>query len=327
MRFSTQRRWVVLGALALVSACEQLPSPFDPDFGVTAVAVTPSAYTLQVNDSVQLTATVVMSNNRPPRAVNWSSSNAAIVRVGSTGVAGGVAPGSVFVVATSGSKRDSAGVTVLPPVAAVILTPNIATLRVGHPFKLSAIALDAAGNTLSGCPIAWSTSAPGVAGVDSTGLVTALSPGSATINATSETKSSTAALTVTLVPVASVLVSPPAATLRVATSVQLSATPLDSAGNPLTGRVVTWSSSAPGVATVNSSGLVTAVGLGLAAISATSETKSGATAITVTTVPVATVVLSPAAASVQVGGTVQLTPTTKDSAGNTLSGRVAILIR
>src|SRR5439155_20800656 len=99
----------------------------------------------------------------------------------------------------------------------------------------------------------------------------------------------------------------------------LTATPKDSAGNPLSGRVVTWASSAPGVATVSASGLVTGVAAGSATITATSETKSGAAAITVTIVPVASVVVSPATASIQVGGTVQLTATPKDSAGNTLS--------
>jgi len=65
-------------------------------------------------------------------------------------------------------------------------------------------------------------------------------------------------------------------------TVQLTATPKDANGNPLTGRAVTWSSSNTSVATVNSSGLVSCVVAGSATITATSEGQSGTSAITVT---------------------------------------------
>src|SRR5205823_6043774 len=99
------------------------------------------------------------------------------------------------------------------------------------------------------------------------------------------------------------------------------ATPKDAAGNPLSGRVVTWTSSNTAAATVNSSGLVTAKLAGAAAITATSEGQSGTSAITVVHVAVASVAVAPASASVNEGQTVQLTATLKDASGNTLTGR------
>jgi hypothetical protein len=48
----------------------------------------------------------------------------------------------------------------------------------------------------------------------------------------------------------------------------------------LTGRVVNWSSSNPAISTVSGSGLVTAIAVGGATITATSETKIGTSAIT-----------------------------------------------
>src|SRR5437773_1679333 len=54
---------------------------------------------------------------------------------------------------------------------------------------------------------------------------------------------------------------------------------------------------------------------------ATSEGKSGTAALTVTTVPVASVTVSPATASVPAGQTMQLAATPKDANGNSLSGR------
>src|SRR5206468_782815 len=149
-----------------------------------------------------------------------------------------------------------------------------------------------------------------------------MAAGPATITATSEGQSGSAALTVSTVPVASVVVSPATTSRQVGQTVQLTSTPKDAGGNALTGRVVTWGSSNPAVATVNGSGLVTGMAAGPATITATSEGQSGSAALTVTTVPVASVVVSPATASRQVGQTVQLTATPQDAGGTALTGRV-----
>src|SRR5207249_4227688 len=82
--------------------------------------------------------------------------------------------------------------------------------------------------------------------------------------------------------------------------------PKDANGNPLSGRVVTWSSNNTSVATVDAGGLVTAGAVGSATITATSEGKSGTAGITVTAVPGASVTVSPAAGSVPGGRTAQL---------------------
>src|SRR5207247_11252792 len=99
------------------------------------------------------------------------------------------------------------------------------------------------------------------------------------------------------------------------------ATPAASAGGALTGRTVTWGSSNTAVATVSPSGLVTSKAAGSATITATSEGKASSAAVTVTLVPVASVVVSPAPATVPIGGTVQLSVTLKDANGNPLTGR------
>lgn len=82
-------------------------------------------------------------------------------------------------------------------------------------------------------------------------------------------------------PVASVSVEPGTAALAPLETRQLTATPRDAQGNPLSGRTVTWASSAQTVATVSSSGLVTAAAPGTATITATSEGRSGEATITV----------------------------------------------
>ena len=81
--------------------------------------------------------------------------------------------------------------------------------------------------------------------------------------------------------VATVTVSPSAASLIVGGTQQFTATTKDANGNVLTDRIVTWSTSDTAVATVDTSGLVTATGAGTATITATSEGKSGSASVSV----------------------------------------------
>lgn len=86
---------------------------------------------------------------------------------------------------------------------------------------------------------------------------------------------------VPFIPVSSVSVTPTTASIAVAATRQLAASALPSGA----AQNVTWSSSAPSIATVNSSGLVTGVAAGSAVITATSvsdPTKTATSAITVT---------------------------------------------
>src|SRR5437588_12597384 len=103
-------------------------------------------------------------------------------------------------------------------------------------------------------------------------------------------------MTVWAGPVASVSVGPASASLRQGQTVQLAATPRDAAGNPLTGRAVSWVSTNSSAATVSGSGLVTGVGGGTATITASSEGHAGTATVVVTAVAVASVSVSPAAA-------------------------------
>ena len=291
---------------------------------VASVTVSPASPSLRVGTTVALTATTLDSagNTLTGRTITWSSSNGAVATVSGTGVVTGAAVGTATITATSEGKSGSATITVSSvPVATVTVTPPSASLNTGQTVQLSATTQDSLGNVLSGRVVTWGSSAPSVATVTSGGLVTGVAAGSATITATSEGKSATSAITVTFVPVATVTVTPATANLAVGQTVQLTATTKDANGNPLTGRTITWATSDASVATVTTSGSVRGVTAGSATITATSEGQSGSSAISVRIVPVATVAVSPASASVQVGGPVQLTAITKDSAGNTLTGR------
>ena len=171
------------------------------------------------------------------------------------------------------------------PVPSVTVSPASTSIVVDATVQLSAVTKDSAGNTLTGQTQWWASGDTTVATVSASGLVRGVAAGSATITATSGGKSAGATVTVSNVPVASVVISPATATLLLGASLQLSATVKDSAGNVLSGRTVTWASGAPAVASVSASGLVSGLAAGTAPITATSGGASDAVAITATAPP------------------------------------------
>jgi hypothetical protein len=190
-----------------------------------------------------------------------------------------------YSVALSAAARVNTALYTPPTASSVVLTPSGApSVLVGATVALTAEPLDAANASLAGCrPVAWTSSNSAVATVSSVGLVTAVSAGSATITASVDGIGATTAITVANVPVASVIVSPDSAMLVVGVTRQLTAGTRDAAGNGLSGRTVTWSSSAPSVAIVSSIGVVTAMASGSATITATTaeEGISGTATLTV----------------------------------------------
>jgi uncharacterized protein YjdB len=206
-------------------------------------------------------------------------------------------------------------------VASVVVTPGTGSLRVGQTLQLSAAAKDAGGATLDGRTISWGTSSAREATVSDAGLVTAVGTGTVSITATAEGEGGTAFITVMATPIATTTVSPDSSTIYPTQTVQLAATLKDSAGNVLAGRTVTWTSSDTTIANVSTSGLVTGRALGTATITATSNTRSGTATVTVASVPVSNVVVTPDTGHVAVGATLQLTATLTDSAADTLTGR------
>lgn len=292
---------------------------------VASVTITPSPASVAVGRTAQLTATPRDANGSPltGRTVTWSSNNTSIATVSASGLVTGTLVGTATITATSEGQSGTTTVTVTnAPVASVTVSPSPATVTVGNTVQLTATTKDANGNVLTGRAITWTSSNTNVATVSGTGLVSGNAAGSATITGTSEGQTGTSALTVALVPVASVAVTPASAGINAGQTIQLSATTKDANGNVLTGRAITWTTNNAAVATVNASGLVTGQGAGTATITATSEGQTGTSAITVTVIPVASVTVTPASASILVAGTVQLTATLRDSSGNTLTGRV-----
>jgi hypothetical protein len=83
------------------------------------------------------------------------------------------------------------------PVARVIIAPDSVALPRGQTMRLEVLVLDAAGNTLEGRDMRWSSSDAAMVGVTQTGIVTAGDVGSSLVSATSEGKADTVKVIVT----------------------------------------------------------------------------------------------------------------------------------
>jgi Domain of unknown function (DUF1929)/Glyoxal oxidase N-terminus/Bacterial Ig-like domain (group 2) len=133
--------------------------------------------------------------------------------------------------------------------------------------------------------VAWSSENTGLATVSPTmGLVTAVAPGTLNIDATLSGITGKSSLTVIARNLTAVAITPVNWAMKVGTSQQFSATAEygDGTMQNVTGSA-TWSSSTPTVATVSSSGSVTAVGVGTSMIAASYSPGKGSTTLTVST--------------------------------------------
>src|SRR5947199_6562971 len=287
-----------VGAAAVLLSCELPVRVAEPNATVNQLIITPHVVTLQLNQDQDFEAVgLSAAGDTTPSAVSWDVTGGTFTDMGASGGRHyghyhGGACGSFKVAATShpDGKTDTATVSVAGctvSVASVTVSPGAPTVQVGQTVQLTATPKDANGTPLTGRVVTWSSDNTSAATVDGSGLVTGVAAGSATITATSEGQSGTASVTVSTVPVASVTVSPSPASVQQGATVQLTATHKDANGNPLSGRVISWSSDNAAVATVSGSGLVSGVVVGSATITATSEGQSGTASITVTPAPVA----------------------------------------
>jgi uncharacterized protein YjdB len=227
------------------------------------------------------------------RYVAWTSLSPNIASVSISGVVTAVAAGTAVIRATVESKTGDASLTVsatAAPIAVASVTASVAadSLVAGQSTQAVAVARDANGNVLTGRTVSWSCLTPTVATVTPAGVVTAISAGTATIRATVETKTGDASLvakataTTPTAMTTTVVVLLDSTNLAPGHSAMAHAVAKDQLGNVLTGKTASWQSATPSVATVSSTGQLTAVSSGVAPIQATVDGVLGQASVTVT---------------------------------------------
>jgi uncharacterized protein YjdB len=294
---------------------------------VVSIDLAPAAARLQVGDSLRLLPSLrdARGNALPNRVVeSWVSSDPVFASTDATGLVRALEPiEAATITAFFQGVSGTATVAVVPkPVASVTVEPATGSIEVDQQLQLAATLRAADSTLLTGRQVAWESSDTTVARVDGAGQVRGVTPGTVTVTATSEGVSGTARVVVSPKPVQTVEVSPATATLEVDRDLQLGATLRAADGTLLTGRPIEWSSDNPAVARVDSTGRVLAVAPGDAAITATSEGRSGSAQVRVVPKPVNTVQVSPAVANLLVGEQVQLSARLLAADSTVLTGRV-----
>ena len=235
---------------------------------VTSVSLNSASVTIHPNGTYQALATLNPVNPLNP-AVSWSSNATGVATVNSSGLVRGVANGiaTITVTTADGGKTASLSVTVTTLVSGVSLNLTTLSLAVGGTSQLAATL---APPTASNTAVTWTSSAPTVATVSAGGLVTGIKTGSAQIRVTSVDGGFTATSSVTVVVrVTGITLNHSTLAIRKGLNSTLTATV---APTTATNKSVTWRSSNTTIATVSSSGVVTA------------KRVAGTSTITVTTV-------------------------------------------
>jgi hypothetical protein len=211
-RFGRHAAWAWVVSTAL-SGCggSEAAAPVT----VASISLTAPQITIASGASLQVSATVMGSNGMAltDRVITWSTSNAGVASVGSSGLvtAASVRGGAsepVTITATSEGRPGSLQLQVLPvPIATLTMSAASAAVRVGEQLQLTVTARGADQVPLSGRTLSWSSTQPNVASVDANGLVRAVSTGVARIEARAEGATAFADITVPAVPTLNLTVS------------------------------------------------------------------------------------------------------------------------
>ncbi|MDE5745653.1 MAG: Ig-like domain-containing protein [Paramuribaculum sp.] len=255
---------------------------------ITVVAATVDAAGLTLNleeaeiietNTLQLTATVTPAD-ATEKTVTWSSSDEAVATISASGLVTANSVGTATITASTvnGLKATCAITVVAATVDAAGLTLNLEEAEIIENNTLQLTATITPENATDQA-VTWSSSDEAVATVGADGLVTAKRVGTATITATTA-NNLTATCTITVVPAtvdaAGLTLNLENAEIIETNTLQLTATvtPADA-----TDKSVTWTSSDETVASVNATGLVTALKAGTATITASTANNLTATCI------------------------------------------------
>lgn len=239
----------------------------DPEIQVEDIILDPSELIIMVNETKKINFNI-LSENATSKTVTWTSENTKIATVNNDGQVTGVATGEATITATAGNKTATCNITVTEKFIAVeSISLNEQEVSIKDNIQLIASILpeNASNKTMS-----WSSSNEEVATVDQNGNITTVSVGETTITVTTEDGEKQASCKVIVEPtsVTGITLEVEELLLGLDESITIQATvEPENASN----KNVTWSSDNEYITTVDNTGKVTAIAVGEANITVTTE--------------------------------------------------------
>jgi len=330
---------LLMGMVGLLTGCGassrsiSIVGPALPE--LVSITITPSASTLATGVTRQFTATGAYSdgtNANISSSVTWTSKVPSVATIsnaaGSAGVVTAISVGGTTITASLGGITGSTTLTVTgSALVSIAVTPAAQTVPKNTPLQYTATGIYSNNTTQNlTALVTWASTNSSVATISnaagSLGLATTIAAGTTTITATLGAQSGSTPLTVTNATLTSITITPANSTITGGSTEQLTATGnySDNSTQNLTDYVA-WSSSNASLATVSnakgSQGLATAISQGGVTVTASFSGISGTTGLTIATVALQSITITPAAASVVAGSTQQFTATGNYNNGST----------
>jgi hypothetical protein len=322
-RLVAPRTWIVLSLLAVCLSCGSDSN--DPGNGgseVAEVTIDVAADSLIELATRQILYSLKDANGTvlPGQPLSWSSSNPNVATVNGSGLLTAHSAGATVITGSLGSLSDQTSIKVLVPIASVTISPDTISLLPGEQQIFQAVTRDQIGNLVTGRVVTWSSIPAGrvtIAG----NTVTARSPGAVQIQASTiiQAVQGMAAVSV-LDSVATITVTLTPDSLLPTGTTQATAVARKASGAILPTQPVVWSTADSAIATVTSTGMVTAHGPGNVAISASLRSKTGSGTARVL-YPTASLTVLPNPVLMAVPGTLAFVATPRNVLGNPLSTR------
>ncbi len=293
------------------------------NLAISKLSITPANPNVPIGLPVQFHATgeftsgstVVVEDLTSLVGTSWASSNKPVAAPPTAGATTGLTTGSTTITATFAGKPATTTLKVTSALlSSLSVTPASAKFAEGTALQLTATGTytDGSKHDLTSA-VTWKSSSTSVVGVSSSGLATGNNSGSATVTASLGGKSATTSLTVSLVGISSVAITPASASIAPGTTQQFTATATFSDKSQQdVSSLVQWNSSDPSVATVrdfsSGPGLTTGVAAGTSNISAVygSVAASNSAVLTVSSATLLSVDVTPANPSVALGSSQQM---------------------
>ena len=295
---------------------------------ITSIGITPAQPILQKGVTQAFKATAVYDDNSTgdvTQQATWSTDDASVLSVVATGATAGLATakaaGSTTITATVGAVSGQTSVRVTaPPLTSITVNPATATMSVNTTRQFTAQGTYADSSTADLTDsVTWSTGLATIISVSNAagtrGLVTALAVGTDNVVASMSGIVGMATVTVSVIPLVSIAVTPNPLTLPQNLTLPLKATATygDQSTQDVT-TSATWTVADSSVATVGNLGTAAGQVTGLKANSSTTVTatlsgKSGSATVNVIAPTLTSITVTPATATISAGDTQAFTAT------------------